>query len=185
MVIMEFAPNGSLLSFLRGKRDIYEPDWTKTTNDPNKEFTLVDLVMISYQVSRGMAFLASRKASFFFFFTSFGICHAKLFCLSLQRGHSVFQELIGKVYELIELFLDLAWQPGAPPLSVISMLGNSSWFELWAPYKYHNERSQICSVKTILTSVINPSPVCAPRLGRKEHLGGWRLCNEDCRLWSC
>lgn len=69
MVIMEFAPNGSLLSFLRGKRDIYEPDWTKTTNDPNKEFTLVDLVMISYQVSRGMAFLASRKASFFFFFS--------------------------------------------------------------------------------------------------------------------
>ena len=126
MVIMEFAPNGSLLSFLRGKRDIYEPDWTKTTNDPNKEFTLVDLVMISYQVSRGMAFLASRKASFFFFFTSFVICHAKLFCLSLQRGHSVFQELIGKVYELIELFLELAWQPGAPPLSVISMLGNSS-----------------------------------------------------------
>ena len=128
MVIMEFAPNGSLLSFLRGKRDIYEPDWTKTTNDPNKEFTLVDLVMISYQVSRGMAFLASRKVIFFccFLFTSVVICHAKLFCHSLQRGHSVFQELIGKVYELIELFLELAWQPGAPPLSVISMLGNSS-----------------------------------------------------------
>ena len=63
MVIMEFAPHGSLLSFLRGKRDIYEPDWTKTTNDPDKEFTLVDLVMIGYQVSRGMAFLASKKAS--------------------------------------------------------------------------------------------------------------------------
>ncbi|XP_022807789.1 vascular endothelial growth factor receptor 2-like [Stylophora pistillata] len=61
MMIMEFAPHGSLLSFLRSKRDIYEPDWTKTTNDPNKEFTLVDLVMISYQISRGMAFLASRK----------------------------------------------------------------------------------------------------------------------------
>ena len=51
------------------------------------------------------------------------ICHAKLFCHSLQHGHSVFQELIGNVYELIELFLELAWQPGAPPLSVISMLG--------------------------------------------------------------
>lgn len=63
MVIMEFAPHGSLLSFLRLKRDIYEPDWTKTTNDPEKEFTLVDLVMIGYQVSRGMAFLASKKAS--------------------------------------------------------------------------------------------------------------------------
>ena len=63
MVIMEFAPHGSLLSFLRLKRDIYEPDWTKTTNDPEKEFTLVDLVMIGYQVSRGMAFLASKKVS--------------------------------------------------------------------------------------------------------------------------
>lgn len=63
MVIMEFAPHGSLLSFLRAKRDIYEPDWTKTTNDPDKEFTLVDLLMIGYQVSRGMAFLASKKAS--------------------------------------------------------------------------------------------------------------------------
>ena len=63
MVIMEFAPHGSLLSFLRSKRDIYEPDWTKTINDPEKEFTLVDLVMVGYQVSRGMAFLASKKAS--------------------------------------------------------------------------------------------------------------------------
>ena len=74
MVIMEFALNGSLLSFLRGKRDIYEPDWTKTTNDPNKEFKLVDLVMISYQVSRGMAFLASRKVIFFVLFFVHFIC---------------------------------------------------------------------------------------------------------------
>jgi len=63
MVIMEFAPHGSLLSFLRSKRDIYEPDWTKTINDPQKEFTLVDLVMAGYQVSRGMAFLATKKVS--------------------------------------------------------------------------------------------------------------------------
>ncbi|XP_074620045.1 fibroblast growth factor receptor 3-like [Acropora palmata] len=61
MVIMEFAPNGSLLSFLRGKRETYNASWIKTTNDPEKEFTLVDLVMIGFQVARGMSFLASRK----------------------------------------------------------------------------------------------------------------------------
>ena len=61
MVIMEFAPNGSLLSFLRGKRETYNACWIKTTNDPEKEFTLVDLVMIGFQVARGMSFLASRK----------------------------------------------------------------------------------------------------------------------------
>ena len=63
MVIMEFAPHGSLLSFLRGKRDTYEANWTKTMNDPDKEFTLVDLAMIGFQISRGMAFLASKKVS--------------------------------------------------------------------------------------------------------------------------
>ena len=61
MVIMEFAPHGSLLSFLRGKRETYEASWTKTMNDPEKEFTLVDLVMIGFQVGRGMSFLASKK----------------------------------------------------------------------------------------------------------------------------
>ena len=61
MVIMEYAPHGALLPFLRGKREIYDAIWTKTTNDPEKEFTLVDLVVIGFQVNRGMAFLASKK----------------------------------------------------------------------------------------------------------------------------
>ncbi|XP_068702886.1 fibroblast growth factor receptor 4-like isoform X1 [Montipora foliosa] len=61
MVIMEFAPHGSLLSFLRGKRETYDASWTKTMNDPEKEFTLVDLVMIGFQVARGMSFLAAKK----------------------------------------------------------------------------------------------------------------------------
>ncbi|XP_068720655.1 fibroblast growth factor receptor 3-like [Montipora capricornis] len=61
MVIMEFAPRGSLLSFLRGKRETYDASWSKTMNDPEKEFTLVDLVMIGFQVARGMSFLASKK----------------------------------------------------------------------------------------------------------------------------
>ncbi|XP_032242159.2 fibroblast growth factor receptor 4 [Nematostella vectensis] len=61
MVIIEFAPYGNLLSFLRARREVYQPTWTKTTNDPEKNYTLVDLTMASYQVSRGVEFLASRK----------------------------------------------------------------------------------------------------------------------------
>ena len=61
MVIMEFAPHGSLLNFLRGRRDTFDASWTKTMNEPEKEFTLVDLVMIGFQVGRGMSFLASKK----------------------------------------------------------------------------------------------------------------------------
>ena len=63
MVIMEFAPHGSLLSFLRDRRNIYEAKWVKTMNDQDKEFTLVDLVMIGFQVARGLSFLASKKVS--------------------------------------------------------------------------------------------------------------------------
>ena len=61
MVIMEFAPHGSLLNFLRARRETYDASWTKTMNEPEKEFTLVDLVMIGFQVGRGMSFLASKK----------------------------------------------------------------------------------------------------------------------------
>ena len=61
MVIMEFAPHGSLLSFLRGRREIFDASWTKTMNEPVKEFTLVDLVMTGFQVGRGMSFLASKR----------------------------------------------------------------------------------------------------------------------------
>ena len=61
MVIMEFAPHGSLLGFLRSKREIYQPKWIKTTPDPKKEYTLADLVMATYQVSKGLEFLASKK----------------------------------------------------------------------------------------------------------------------------
>ena len=61
MVIMEYAPHGSLLSFLRARRDIYEAKWTKTTQDPAKEWTLADMVMSAYQVSGGLEFLVSKK----------------------------------------------------------------------------------------------------------------------------
>ena len=61
MLIMEYAPHGSMVNFLREKRLIYQPSWIKTVNDPNQEFTLVDVVMAAYQIARGMEFLASRK----------------------------------------------------------------------------------------------------------------------------
>ena len=63
MLIMEYAPHGSLLKFLRERRPIYQPNWQKTVNNPNEEFTLVDLLMTAYQIARGMEFLASKKVS--------------------------------------------------------------------------------------------------------------------------
>lgn len=63
MVIMEFAPHGNLLNFLRSRREIYEATWRKTANNPDAEFTLADLVMYSYQIARGMDFLSSKKVT--------------------------------------------------------------------------------------------------------------------------
>ena len=61
MLIIEFAPHGSLAKFLRKKREIYEPTWAKETTSPETEFTMADLAMEAYQVARGLEFLASRK----------------------------------------------------------------------------------------------------------------------------
>ena len=61
MLIMEYAPYGNLLKFLREKRALYQPTWKKTVSDPNEEFTLADLLMAAYQIARGMEFLASKK----------------------------------------------------------------------------------------------------------------------------
>lgn len=61
MVVMEYAPHGNLLNFLRSHREIYEATWRKTANNPDVEITLADLVMYSYQIARGMDFLSSKK----------------------------------------------------------------------------------------------------------------------------
>ena len=63
LVILEYAPHGNLLKFVRGKRDIYEPTWTRSTYNPEVEFTIAYLVANAYQICRGMEFLASRKVS--------------------------------------------------------------------------------------------------------------------------
>jgi len=61
LIIMEFAPHGNLSKFLRGKRDIYEPTWGTSTNNPDVELTISNLVVYAYQIARGMEFLASKK----------------------------------------------------------------------------------------------------------------------------
>ena len=62
-VILEFCPYGDLLTFLRSKRDIYESTWVKEIFNPEKEFTLVDIVGAAYQIAKGMEFLASQKVN--------------------------------------------------------------------------------------------------------------------------
>lgn len=40
---------------------MYNSTWIKELYDPEKEFTLFDIVGAAYQVAKGMEFLASRK----------------------------------------------------------------------------------------------------------------------------
>ena len=61
LVILEYAPHGSLLKFLRGKRDVYEATWSTTTSDPEIRLDISNLVGYAYQISRGMKYLASKK----------------------------------------------------------------------------------------------------------------------------
>jgi serine/threonine protein kinase len=62
-VILEFCPHGNMLMFLRSKRDIYENTWVKEVYNPEKEFTLIDIVGAAFQIAKGMEFLASRKVN--------------------------------------------------------------------------------------------------------------------------
>lgn len=62
LVIMEYAPHGNLGDFLRSKRCMFEPVWRRTAAFlPELEFNISHLVNFSYQVCRGMEFLASKK----------------------------------------------------------------------------------------------------------------------------
>ena len=60
-VIIEYCPYGNLLQFLRNRRELYQSKWQVPTTDPDKQFTLTDLVSAAFQVTRAMEFLASRK----------------------------------------------------------------------------------------------------------------------------
>jgi len=50
-----------MLQFLRNKREIYNPTWLPPTEDPDKQFSITDVVSAAFQVARAMEFLASRK----------------------------------------------------------------------------------------------------------------------------
>ena len=64
LVILEYAPHGSLQKFLRGKRDVYEATWSTTASDPEMRLNISNLVGYAYQISRGMEYLASKKVMF-------------------------------------------------------------------------------------------------------------------------
>ena len=62
-VVLEYCPHGSLLNFLRDRREIYQPVWFKNEPDMSNELTNMDLTMISYQIAKGLDFLASKRVS--------------------------------------------------------------------------------------------------------------------------
>ena len=70
-VILEYCPHGSLLNFLKERRDIFEPVWYKQETDMGNELTHIDLTMVAYQIAKGMDFLASKKVFDFIRFSTF------------------------------------------------------------------------------------------------------------------
>ena len=50
-----------MLQFLRKRRGWYEPAWLTPSEDPDKQFSVTDLVSAAFQVARAMEFLVSRK----------------------------------------------------------------------------------------------------------------------------
>ena len=64
-VILECCPHGSLLNFLRAKREIFMPAWAKHEVDMEKECSYIDLAMTAWQVAKGMDFLQTKKVDFF------------------------------------------------------------------------------------------------------------------------
>ena len=64
LVILEYAPHGSLQEFLLGKRDVYEATWSTSSSDPEIRLNISNLVGYAYQISRGMEYLASKKVMF-------------------------------------------------------------------------------------------------------------------------
>jgi len=60
-VILEYCPYGDLSSFLRDKRSIFQPSWNRVEDSFSSVFTYFDLANFTYQIARGMDFLASKK----------------------------------------------------------------------------------------------------------------------------
>ena len=66
-VILEYCPYGDLSSFLRDKRDIFEASWGRKEDEFISVCTYYDLANFTYQIARGMDFLASKKVNIFYF----------------------------------------------------------------------------------------------------------------------
>ena len=60
-MIIEYCSHGSLLDFLRKRREIFQPTWFKEDFASNERLTIVNLVSTAIQVCNGMRFLASKK----------------------------------------------------------------------------------------------------------------------------
>ncbi|XP_022801625.1 vascular endothelial growth factor receptor 2-like [Stylophora pistillata] len=60
-LIIEYCPYGNMLIFLRNRREIYDPTCLPPTEDPDKQFSLTELMSAAFQVARAMEFLVSRK----------------------------------------------------------------------------------------------------------------------------
>ena len=61
MLILEYCPHGNLLSFIKGRRQMFKPIWKKQHFGIEQEFTTLDLVIMAYQICKGLEYLAQRK----------------------------------------------------------------------------------------------------------------------------
>ena len=61
MVVLEYCPHGNLLSFIKSRRQMFKPIWSKQHLGMEKEFTMFDLCVAGYQIAKGLEFLAARK----------------------------------------------------------------------------------------------------------------------------
>ena len=63
-IIMEYCPNGNLRDFLRSSRRFYDVNEDSLVPDPWQTMGPKTLMYFAWQISKGMAFLISRKVSF-------------------------------------------------------------------------------------------------------------------------
>ena len=63
-VVVEYASQGNLREYLRGRRPVGLEYWSGSRRASLGSLEIRELVSAAYQVARGMAYLASKKVSF-------------------------------------------------------------------------------------------------------------------------
>ena len=63
-IIMEYCPNGNLRNFVRSSRRFYNVNEEALIPEPCQTMGPKTLMHFAWQISKGMAFLISRKVSF-------------------------------------------------------------------------------------------------------------------------